>query len=346
MRSPDGKTWPEMERAPHKRWQLVADLGGTHLRFGLVEGRDSVPRHVVRYRADDFPTARSAVSTYLALLKPEQRPARACFAVAAPVEDGMVRWTNRDWELSVQAMASEHGFDQVVLINDYAAAALSLPGLSPDLRRPIGGGRERSGSALAVLGTGTGLGMAILAQGRGSFHVLESEGGHALLAPVDELEQELVSYLLRQASPVSWERVLSGPGLERLYHFCAQRAGRPGEALTSRQISARALRGACADCRLAMDMFYRLLGSVSADLALTAGARGGIFLAGTMLNELGPDLASSGFRQRFEDREGRYRRYMAEIPTYLLTLKEPGLYGAARYLLMDPTERPASVLGA
>lgn len=325
-----------MGRASSQRWQLVGDLGGTHVRFGLVSERATTPQQVARYRADEFPSADSALRRYLDGLEPAQRPVRACLAIAAPVEGGEARWTNRDWSLSAPKLASGHGFEQVELINDFAAVAWALPGLDPADRSQIGGGAGRSGSTLAVLGSGTGLGMAILAQGGERPQVLESEGGHALLAPADELEQELLGYLSRQSAPVSWERVLSGPGLLSLYQFCARRADVRGEALSPPQISQRALRGACPHCRLALDLFCRLLGSASADLALTAGARAGVYLAGAMLNELGAELAQSGFRRRFEDREGRYRDYMSEIPTYVLTLAEPGLRGAARYLLADP----------
>lgn len=331
-----------MRRVSSQRWQLVGDLGGTHVRFGLVGERSGAMQFVARYRADDFPDVESVLRQYLGKLESVDHPRRACLAVAAPVDAGRAVWTNRDWALSAEALARSFALDQVVVINDFAAVALSLPDLLPHDRRQIGGGTGKAGCALAVLGAGTGLGMAVLAPCDDSPHVLESEGGHALLAPTDEIEHELLSYLCRLSSPVSWERVLCGPGLVNLYRFCVDRAGASCETLAPPQISQRALSGACPHCRLALDLFYRLLGSAAADLALTTGARAGVYLAGEMLNQLGHDLARSGFRDRFEDREGRYRGYMAEIPTYLLTLAEPGLHGAARYLRMKTgTAKPA-----
>jgi len=317
------------------RWRLVADLGATHLRFGLLQPGALALSAVARYAADDFPTPEAALRRYLAWAGPSGPPGGSCLAVAAPVEGDRARWTNRDWTLSVASLEDVLDCRRVMLVNDYAAVARLLPALGSARRIQVGGGTAVSGAVMAVLGPGTGLGMAALAREGGHPVPLASEGGHALLAPTGRVETELLAYLESQQAPVSWERVVSGPGLVRIYRYLASRGSVAAQALTPVQITADALASRCALCRQALDLFYQLLGSASADLAMMTGARGGVYLAGAMLNSLSGDLLRSGFRARFEQREGRYREYMQAIPTYLLAVAEPGLLGAACWLEQD-----------
>lgn len=320
-------------------WHLVADLGATHLRFGLLDPGAGLLRAVARYKADDFPSPEAALRRYLAWANPSGPPRSSCLAVAAPIDSDRARWTNRDWTVSVGCLADLLDCRRVLLVNDYAAVARLLPVLGPAQRIQLGGGAAVSGSVMAVLGPGTGLGMAALVRAEGQPLPLACEGGHALLAPTGSLETALLAYLESQQSPVSWERAVSGPGLVRIYRFLASRAAVAEQVLTPREITANALALRCRLCRQALDLFYQLLGSASADLAMMTGARGGVYLAGAMLNSLSDDLLRSGFRDRFEQREGRYREYMREIPTYLLAVPEPGLLGAACWLEpdFDPT---------
>ncbi|MGH6962500.1 MAG: glucokinase, partial [Dongiaceae bacterium] len=160
---------------------------------------------------------------------------------------------------------------------------------------------------------------------------IEGEGGHATFAPMSERESRIADLLRGRFGHVSWERVLSGPGLVNLYTAIAQLDRRAAEALTPEAIADRGLAGSCPVCREALEIFCAILGTAAGSLALTLGARGGVFIGGGIVPRLGAFFDASAFRARFESK-GRLSDYVRPIPTFVITAANPGLIGAAMAL--------------
>ena len=225
--------------------------------------------------------------------------------------------TNRDWTFSISDLQRRLGLGRLLVINDYAALAHALGGLHPDEVRRVGGGEAVAHAPLALLGPGTGLGVSGLLVAPGGRVPIVGEGGHVSLSAGDEREDRVVAILRRRFGHASAERALSGPGLVNLYAASCELGERPAEPLEPAEISARARLGGDACCRQAVELFFGFLGSVAGDLALTLGARGGVYIAGGIVAQLGDMIAGSTFRERFEAK-GRYRPYLERIPTSVI----------------------------
>jgi glucokinase len=314
---------------------LVVDVGGTRLRFAIAaRGRSGLRLdRAVERRAEDYPNFYAALADYLAPIR-ALWPKRVAIAVAAPVAGDEVTLTNRDWRIRGAALAERFGFERPVLVNDFVALANSIPLIPAQGRRSIGNGRADPAAPSALLGPGTGLGVAIIVPSREGRLVIASEGGHASFAPETEREAALARGLQWRHGHVSWERVLSGPGIAQIYEILAELDQGIGLSLAPEQVSARALQGTDRLAVEALQMFASLLGSFAGNLALTAGARGGIFLGGGILPQLGDFLTGSDFRARFEAK-GRFAEYLAAIPTTLILEDEPTLLGLAATLWPD-----------
>jgi glucokinase len=307
---------------------LVADIGGTHARFGLVSLAGE-PRVIepVTLLCEDYPTAMDAVSAYLSSVGLKRRPAYAVVAVAGPVIAGSITFTNLHWTLSEGGLR-EDGFRGAKLINDYTALALAASHLEPE-QAPTIGGPERGveGDTLAVIGAGTGFGVSALGKDPEGQAALATEGGHAAFAPVDEVEIEILRILMRRFGRVSIERLLSGPGIVNIHQALGEIEGAAAEAPDPADITRRALEG---DKRSAatVDRFCSIYGSAAGDFALTFGAKSGVYLAGGIAPKLLPMLRASPFRERFEAK-GRFVDYMRAIPTRVIVRPHAALYGAA-----------------
>jgi glucokinase len=273
----------------------------------------------------------TALRSYLKGLKPEQRPREAAFAVASPIGGDLIQFTNSPWSFSVDQIRRTFGLEHFEVINDFAALALGIPDLSPNDWRKIGRGKRVEGEPVAVLGPGTGLGVSGLVQSPAGRIALDTEGGHVTLPAFDDFEAGVLRFLRRDWGHVSAERVLSGPGLVNLYRALAPVEGRPSERLSPSTITRRALSGTCPACTHAIDMFCEMLGTVASDLALSLGARGGVYLGGGIIPKLGSAFKARLFRGRFENK-GRLSHYLRPIPTYLITHPLPAFLGLA-YLL-------------
>lgn len=301
---------------------LLADIGGTHARFALLAGDAVVHPIVLRCAEHDGPVA--AARIFLAA-HPDFRPTHGAFAVAAVVDGDAVEIPNSGWRFSLAATRDALGLARLDAINDFTATALAVPRLAPGHSLAIGGGAARAGSPVAVLGPGTGLGVSALIPGTGGdWMALETEGGHATMAAATDREADLLGRLRREFGHVSAERVLSGQGLVNLYRA----ASGDGAFATPDQISRHGLDGTCRHCREALDTFFAMLGTVAANLALSVGARGGLFIAGGILPRMTEALDRSAFRARFED-HGRFGPYLAAIPTRLIIHPHPAFLGLA-----------------
>lgn len=313
---------------------LVADIGGTNARFGwLAEGSDEV-QHVATLRGAAHSGPASAAREYLARLQgdlgPAYRPPRAAaFAVATAVGTDQISFTNSGWSFSRQATCSELGLDELLILNDFEALALSLPRLRPAQMAPVGDVRAAAvAGALAVIGPGTGLGVAGIMPTPRGWVAIPGEGGHATLAALDEHESALLAAVRREHAHVSAERLLSGIGLPVLHQAEAALAGQASALLSTEDIVQRGLAGEDALCARTLDDFCALLGSFAGNVALTLGARGGVYIGGGIVPRLGPRFFASRFRERFEAK-GRFQAYLQAIPTALITDTLAALTGAA-----------------
>ena len=306
--------------------RLVADIGGTNTRFALAgaDGRLHAPLTLATRR---FASVTDAARAYLEATG--ARPREACIAVAGPVSGDAVRLTNHRWEFSIAALREELALAQLRVINDFEAIALALPALAADELLQIGGGAPVRGRPMAVLGPGTGLGVAQLIATRGSFQPVSTEGGHASIGPCDEAELQLFATLMRNGQHLCREALLSGPGIERIYWALCLNGGGEYHGYSAAEIQAHAVAGSDATCRAALEHFCAFLGTAAGDQALCCGAQGGVFIAGGIVPRFTEFLRYSRFRARFEAK-GPMRDYVSAIPVYVITREHPGMLGAAR----------------
>jgi glucokinase len=256
-------------------------------------------------------------------------PRAAAFAVAGPLLNDRVALTNNGWDFSASETRRSLGLERLIFLNDFTALALAVPQLKPEERHQVGGGEALSDAAIAVIGPGTGLGVSGLVRSEGRWVALQGEGGHVTLPPVDEREIAVVTRLHRQYSHVSAERVLCGDGLELLHRTLALVDELPPGTLTAEQITRAALDGTDARCRATVAMFCGWLGNVAGNLALTLGARGGVYIGGGIVPRLGDYFATSPFRTRFEAK-GRFTTFLSSIPVYVIAAAYPALTGCVQ----------------
>lgn len=303
---------------------LVADAGGTNVRFALV-GADGKLRAPGKFTSKDFPGIADAAKAYLS--ESGAKPSRAVFAVAGPVRDNAIHMTNIGWTFSGDDVASALGMERVTLINDFEAIAYAVPHLGADDLVVIGPDRPVRRGAVAIVGPGTGFGVGGCIPAAEGVVALVSEGGHASFAPTDDVEIAILKSLSARFGRLSIERILSGPGLVVL----AEAMGAVPGTLTPQGITQAARDDADGFDGRVFARFCAILGSVAGDLALTMGARGGVLIAGGILPAMREALAASEFRARFEAK-GRFTDYMRDIPTHLIVQDFAGLIGAAAHL--------------
>lgn len=306
--------------------KLIADIGGTNARFAIAQ--DGRIEHLTVLPTGKYPSLQAAAHDFLAGLSAGLRVTRGAVDIAGPVTGDRVHLTNSGWSFSIAAAKTELGFDDLKVLNDFAAAALGIPLLSADEYVAVGDGRRVVDGPIGVIGPGTGLGVAGLVFADNRWVVLPGEGGHATMAAATREEAAILDILRDRFGHVSAERVLSGHGLQNLHHALATLRGVTADALTDHEITAAALAGTDALCTQVLDVFCEMLGTVAGNLAITLGCSGGVFLIGGILPRFVERFAASGFRTRFENK-GRFADYMRAIPTYLVTHENPALLGLA-----------------
>ncbi|WP_188186676.1 glucokinase [Nonomuraea sp. SYSU D8015] len=303
---------------------LVADIGGTNARFGLVTSLGERPANVAVLPGADYGSLPEAVAAYLAEHAGGARPGAACLAVAGPIDGDHYRLTNSTWAGSVRDLDVPYA----VLLNDFEALAVSLPHLDGDDLVSLGGPEPGHG-VKAVLGPGTGLGVGGLVPSEHGWTPIPGEGGHVTVPVVDRRELEIVKVLQSQGLPhVVAEHVLSGPGLVRLHRALAQVNGVSAPELTASDIVARLDDSLCAET---IEVFCGMLGTFAANVALTLGARGGVYLGGGVLPRIVERVRTSSFRTRFAANPDM-AAYLAAIGTALIVAPQPALTGAAAWL--------------
>ncbi|MNS56418.1 Glucokinase [compost metagenome] len=309
---------------------LVGDVGGTNARFALarmVEGQIVLDHHE-SFPAHEHPTFLGGVKAFLDGC--EVKPSGGVLAVAGAVTEGTIDLTNSPWRVS-EGELQTLGLNPVRLINDFEALAWGAPIVPEDQLASLGGPAEGlHDAAIAVLGPGTGFGVSALARdSHGREIALPSEGGHACFAPGDVIEDEILRILRRRYDRVSIERLICGPGLLNMHRALAEIDGRETHIDDPAQITQEALEDMNSPCGATLARFCAILGAVAGDVALTMGARGGVYIAGGIAPRILPFLKASPFRERFE-RKGRFQPYMQAIPTKVILHKQAALLGAAR----------------
>ncbi len=305
---------------------LVADIGGTYARFAIAQ--QGVLHEIRRISVAQCQSAEDAIGAYLDSASPEALVERAAIAVAGPILDGRCRLTNWGWEIDSEILARSFGLRSVALVNDFAAIARALPRLEPTALRQVGGGSAVEDAPAAVLGPGTGMGLAFVVNACGGRHVVETEGGHATLPMHAPSADAVLCGLRGRFDHLSIECVLSGKGLAALYEATARVAGARVPKREAHEIVQQALAGECETGVAALRLFCSLLGSVAGNVALTIGARGGVYIGGGIVPRFVDFLDKSDFRERF-DGKGKMRPYLERIPVFVIVHPYPALVGLA-----------------
>ena len=309
--------------------RLLADIGGTNARFALEPAPGSV-QAVQTLACADHARFEDAVRFYLAGANARVR--HAVIAIANPVDGDAIRMTNHHWAFSIEAARRALDLETLLVVNDFTALAMSLPTLGSGDLAPVGGGAALAGSAIGLVGAGTGLGVSGLVPSGERWIPLHSEGGHVAFSPLDEREVLVLRHAWQRYDHVSAERFVSGPGLVLIREALAMSRGMAHDReLSPSDIVTRGLSGGDALSLEAIDCFCGMLGTVAANLAVTLGARGGIYIGGGVVPRLGAYFVASPFRPRFE-RKGRFSEFTARIPTWLITAPYPALQGASAML--------------
>ena len=327
--------------------RLVADIGGTHARFAMLDAA-GLPKQIQNLKTADYADLAMAMVTYVDGVDGAQpmSAVAAVISIAAPLSGDRVQMTNAAWDFSILKTERDLGLHSLRLINDFEALALAVPTLQSNELMAIGHALPQDAlQTKAIIGPGTGLGMAgvmrIVQGHQTAWHAIPCEGGHASMAPTTAREAALLQAVwhleagAKGARHICWEDFLSGTGLPLLHHAVCLVDGFAYQPLTPAQMSEAAFVHADAASLATLQTFCDMLGGAAGDLALMTGACGGVYLKGGVLDrvlELSPDfLQRSKFRERFLAK-GAYRAYMQSIPTWFITAQQVALRGCATLL--------------
>jgi len=309
--------------------KLLADIGGTNARFTL-ETSPGVQSAVKVLACADYPMLADAMRAYLQSNEAQAAGANqvknAGIAIANPIHGDLVQMTNHHWSFSIEATRELFQFESLDVVNDFTALAMSLPRLKQQQLTQVGGQCVIAGSAIGLVGAGTGLGVSGLIPSEGGWKPLHSEGGHVSFAPVNRREMDILEFAWQEFDHVSAERLISGPGLKLIYRALAASQRQRADDIEAPEILQRGLDQQCGVCTEVLASFCDMLGTMAGNLAVTLGARGGIYIGGGIVPRLGDYLAQSGFRRRFEQK-GRFTQYLSEIPVFVITEQYPAFIG-------------------
>jgi len=315
---------------------LAGDVGGTKTKLALGSLHDGSLRleQIRSFESRSYPSLAAVIEAYLALVRAPVE--RACVGVAGPVLNGEAQVTNLPWRMSEQHLQRHLGIARVRLLNDLEALAYAVLVLGPQDLVVLQEGAAQPKGPIALLAPGTGLGQAYLCWDGQRHRPAASEGGHADFAPNDALQDQLLGYLRAEYGHVSWERVLSGPGLHNIYRFLRSRGEEEPPAVKARlaagdvsaAISELALAKADPLCSQALDLFVSILGAQAGNLALIYMATGGVYLGGGIPPKILPQLRESSFVHAFRGK-GRLSPMLERIPVHVIVNEEAPLLGAA-----------------
>ena len=328
-----------MNTAKEKIINLIADIGGTNIRLAQADAHSEAKFiEIETYQCAKFSSLAEVISLYIKHKSIAGKAINACLAIACPTDKDIISMTNLPWQFSQQALIKELNLNSLTMINDYTAIAMAIPLLNDNQKVKIGGGESVADMPIAVCGPGTGLGVAHLvptsSNGTSQWHCFSGEGGHVDFAAVDELDIQILQHLKSNLARVSYEQLLSGYGLEQIFHAVCAINGESKHQLSAAEISQQAVSGSCALCQQSLNQFCKILGSFAGNLALTLNCQGGVYIAGGIAPRFIDFIKNSEFRARFEAK-GRLSHIPKQSPTYIITEDQPGLLGAAAYLLQS-----------
>lgn len=301
---------------------LCGDIGGTKTLLGLArDGKLLLDR---RYANADFQDFAGVLDAFFADTQTEPSLiGGGCLALAGPIADDgrSAHLTNLPWNIGSDALSRRFGLPALRLVNDFAAAAMGAVTSSPAQRFTLQQGEPLATAPRLVVGAGTGLGMAIVLPQGDSWRILPGEGGHVAFAPADEPQAALWAFLNRRHGRVTWERVVSGPGLAAIHESLG------GASISPQEIATRAAASPGSVEHRSLDLFLAAYGAFAGDMALACLARGGVFLAGGIAAKLLPQLQQSGFLAAF-NAKAEHAAIAARMPVHVATDPLLGLHGA------------------
>ncbi|MGE0082683.1 MAG: glucokinase [Thiohalomonadaceae bacterium] len=316
---------------------LAGDIGGTKTLLQIAEFEGAAMRVLAEQRFDSraYPGLAPMAYEFLAT-QGRLGIERACFGVAGPVSGDAARQqaslTNLPWRMDSDELAQSLGLARVRLINDFQALGYGIEGLDSDSLEPLQEVPGEAGGPRLVIGAGTGLGVAFLHRIHDHYEVFPTEAGHMDFAPTDEDQDDLLAWLRRQHERVSYERVVSGMGIEDTFRFFLEREGRNDHPLLNAPdipaaVSAAAIDGHDSIAVRTLALFVEAYGSVAGNLALAALARGGVYVGGGIAPKILPLLRDRRFIAAF-NRKGRMSPLTRAMPVYVITDPKVGLVGA------------------
>jgi glucokinase len=303
---------------------LLGDVGGTTARFAVL--MDDILSPIDHLPVSQHRSMIDAIDSFLRSRRDRNRISAAVLGVAAPVESGRSVLVNSQWVVDATELRAAFGFKSIGLINDFEAIAYALPHLNVRDVKPLAGGEPQLGESMAVIGPGTGLGMAGIVRRDDRMTIIPTEGGHATLPGTTPREDAVIAHLRYKFGHVSAERALSGPGLENLHAAIAAIDGIAVPSETAAEIVRQALDRSCPVSVAAVDMFCAMLGTVAGDLALMFRARGGVYIAGGIAPRIVDLLARSEFLARFRAK-GRFQSYLERVPTAVIVNSDAAFLG-------------------
>ncbi|CAD7029786.1 glucokinase [Pseudorhizobium endolithicum] len=317
----------ENERLPFPI--LLGDIGGTNARFSILVDEEAEPVRFPNIMTADFPTIDEAIRKDV-LEKTAIRLRSAILAVAGPIEGDEIDLTNCDWIVRPNALISDLGFEDVLVLNDFEAQALAVACLTADYRETIGPSGEPPVASRVVLGPGTGLGVAGLVHARGTWFPVPGEGGHVDIGPRSRRDFRIFPHLEPIEGRISAEQLLCGRGMVNIYRaVCAADGVLPSLNLPS-EVTAAWQAGANAQAMETVSLFATYLGRLAGDMALVFMAKGGVYLAGGISQRIIPALKAPEFRAAFEDK-APHSQLMRHIPTFVVTHPLAALAGLGSY---------------
>ena len=309
---------------------LIGDIGGTNMRFSLILNQAGEQMAISTRKVNDFPTIEEAIrQTILPLIK---APLKSLFlAIAGPVTGEVIKLTNCNWVVNPRQLMEEFGFNEVFIINDFEAQALSTIVLPQKYLEPIGPINTATDDTKVIIGAGSGLGIAGLTYLNGHYIPIEGEGGHIDFAPQSEEDFALYPFLKKIVGRVSAEELLSGRGLLNIYRaFCEMRGATPTievpEVITSEALTAHEQQAYDA-----VQFFINYLARLAGDFALIFKAEGGVYIGGGILPELLPLIDEDEFRQNFIHKQP-HEKLLEKIPTFIITHPRAALVGMESYV--------------
>ena len=308
---------------------LIGDIGGTNARFAILMDANAEPREFPILATADYPTIDEAIQAGV-LDKTSLQPRSAILAVAGPIKGDEIDLTNCDWVIEPKAMIRDLGFENIVVINDFEAQALAAASLGPEFLDKVGGGEILASSSRVVLGPGTGLGVAGLVHARHTWYPVPGEGGHVDMGPRTPRDYELFPLYEPIEGRISAEQLLCGRGLMNIYRAVSRANGVEPVAANPAEVTSSWSDGSDPAAVEAIELFVTYLGRVAGDLAMVFMARGGVFLAGGIVQRIIPALNHPRFRQAFEDK-APHSAILRMIPTFVITHPLAALSGLAAY---------------